>query len=158
LKQKRNRNPKNKQTYENSSIKEKNIRSKLINKIQKQCRKKESADSPTKYIEKVQLQSVLTDTEEEISNILKSYSDKLHVFLYFQPVISRESLSIGSITPETIDTCKDEELDVITNPENISKIISTKYKKIGTESQTLFSFMKPKQKRLNKKTVFSRYY
>ena len=111
---------------------EKSIRSKILNQ---QCRKRSTKSAepaeimkttPEKSIEKIQLKSDLTDTEEKISNILRNHSTKFPIYLYFQPVIETAPLSIGSITEENLEDCENPE-DIIHTTDQ-TKIIETKYK------------------------------
>jgi hypothetical protein len=121
---------------------EKSLRSKILNKPPP-CQKKQPSNP--QYIEKVQVKTPLTQTEEIISKIIKSQKD-IHPFLYFQPLIQSSPLSVGSVTD-----CEIPDESVQTN-QSQSKLIETKYKKTTTQTfvQFLESQYKQTQKQKNK--------
>jgi len=117
---------------------EKSLRSKILNK-KPPCQKKQP--SKPQYIEKVQVKTPLTQTEEIISKIIKSQKD-IHPFLYFQPLIQSSPLSVGSVTD-----CEIPDESVQTN-QSQSKLIETKYKK--TTTQTFIQFLESQYKQTQK--------
>ena len=120
--------------------KEKSIRSKILNQPQP-CQKNQTTNK-SRYIEKVQLKTPLTQTEENISKILKEHSSEFHTFLYFQPLIETNPLSIGAI--------KDCEQLATAEP---SELIETKYKRTTTQSLTQFLQTQITQPKQNNKFI-----
>ena len=107
--------------------KEKILRSKILNQP-KQCKKKQPETEEQLYTEKIQMKSPLTETEQEISQILIQNADTFHTLLFFQPVIETTQLVIGSISSENIEDCESQEIEEVTNTTQQNEIIETKYK------------------------------
>ena len=131
------------------NIREKQIRSKILNK-KPQCKIKSESESEEKkiYTEKVSQKTSVTDTEERISEILKS-NKQIHPFLQYQPIIETTPITFGSLN---LDTCDEEEMTEInkeSTPE--TKLISLKYKNI---EQTLYDFLVLKKSDIKQKNKF----
>jgi hypothetical protein len=111
--------------YEQLNQKEKSIRSKIINQPPP-CQKKSQNPNPI-FIEKIQLNTPLTQNELFISNLIKTHP---FAYLYFQPLIETHPLTIGSITE-----CNNPEIQQA----NQTELIEGKYKEVG--NQTLEEFL-----------------
>ena len=130
------------------SIREKQIRSKILNrKPQCQVKKSKSESEKKLFMEKVAQKTSVTDTEERISKILKA-NKQIHPFLQYQPVIETTPLSIGSIN---IDTCDKEDITEIHTEQNATNLISLKYKKV---TNTLPEFLAKKKSDIKQKNKF----
>lgn len=111
--------------YEQLNEKEKSVRSKIINQPPP-CQKKSQNPNPI-FVEKVQLNTPLTQNELFISNLIKTHP---FAYLYFQPLIETYPLTIGSITE-----CDNPEIQQA----NQTELIEGKYKEVG--NQTLEEFL-----------------
>ena len=139
------------QILQELSTREKNIRSKVLNKKPPCEMKQKESSSP--YTEKVQIKNELTATEQELSELLKTNHQKIKSFLYFQPLIETTPLSMGTINQEDLNNCEDEDiLRPAENQEN-KELILCKYKKIG-KKQFLQEYLKTKTQDIKQKNVF----
>jgi hypothetical protein len=129
------------------NIREKQIRSKIINR-KRQCEKEKEKekDKSSIFTEKVSLKTVITENEEKIANILKE-NKQLHPFLIYQPLIEISPLSIGTIN---ITACEEEEMNEI-NTEKETNLVSLKYKKI---TETLQDFLLKRKSDIKQKNKF----
>ena len=147
--------------YNEYSIREKQIRSKILNRKRPfQCNiKNQDEEQNTIFIEKVSLKTSLTDMEEKISNIIKQQR-AIHPFLYFQPVIETTPLSINTINMEQLESCEEDETEeIIHSAQDQTQdavLLSLKYKKIATNdtNQSLQDFLRTQKTHIKPKNKF----
>jgi hypothetical protein len=112
--------------YAQLEEKEISIRSKIINQPPP-CKVNKPTETST-FVEKIQLKTNLTENEQFISNLIKTHP---FGFLYFQPLIEIQPLSIGTIASE----CDQPDIQSA----NQNELIEGKYKEVG--EQTLEEFL-----------------
>ena len=127
------------------SIREKQIRSKILNR-KPQCQIKQEEESSSMYVEKVTLKTSVTDIEEHISELLKS-NKQIHPFLQYQPIIETTPITLGSIK---IENCDEDDMNEIST-EQTTNLLSIKYKKLTT---TLSEYLVLKKSDIKPKNHF----